>query len=139
MIQKTVIRLISRLPAWTLTIVGAAVILWLTLSPAPVDMEDIPLFPGADKVAHALMFGGFDILLLTDLARRKGWHRLTGRTVIGTVLISAAFGLIVEVAQLTMEMGRSFEWADFGADFLGAAICGLLWYAFGKKGDTTGR
>ena len=127
MIPKVIKKLITRLPSWSLSIFGAAVILWLTLSPAPVDMEDIPLFPGADKVAHALMFGGFDILLLTDIARRRDWRRLSSEIIWGSVWISALFGLLVEIAQLTMGLGRSFEWADFMADFAGATVCGLLW------------
>lgn len=125
-------RIVSKLPGGTLPVVCACAILWLTLAPEPIGEEEIVLFPGADKLVHAIMFGGFALTLLIDLERKNGWKSLNDSTVWGAVWYSAAFGLLVECAQLLMGMGRSFEWTDFLADFAGAIVCGLLWSFFSR-------
>jgi len=38
--------------------VVAAVILYGTISSDPAGVEHLPMFPGADKLIHAVMFGG---------------------------------------------------------------------------------
>ena len=35
-----------------------AVILYATLNDNPLGADELPIFPGADKVIHAIMFGG---------------------------------------------------------------------------------
>ena len=117
---------ISLLPAWLFTALTVGLILWLTLSPDPLDDEDIPLFPGADKIAHAIMFGFLTVMILLDRQRKREWRRLTKRFILGAAATSTFLGIAVEFAQLLMRMGRSFETADMLADAVGAFFCAWL-------------
>lgn len=121
--QKT----LTRLPSWILTISTTLLILWLTLAPDPLGEDSPRLFPGADKVLHALMFGFLTMMILLDRVRRKGWMPLRLPSVAGAALASAVLGGLVEVAQLEMQMGRGFEWADILADTIGAATAAAGW------------
>lgn len=133
MSKKTVKRWLAALPPWALTVTGLLAILWLTLAPEPLGDEELPLFPGADKIAHMIMFGGFSLLLLLDNTRRNGWRREPAQKVWGAGGVSALLGVAVEIAQWKMEMGRSFEWGDIAADSLGALLCVICWFAFAPK------
>lgn len=121
---------LTSIPSWILTIVTALLILWLTLVPDPLGDNSPELFPGADKVVHAIMFGFFTVMVLLDRQRKIGWVRLTKETVILAVAISSFFGVDIEFAQLAMGLGRGFEAADMVADIAGASLCGLAWAAF---------
>lgn len=52
-------------------------ILWLTLAPHPLPESDVPLFEHADKVVHALMFGGLVFALIIDreLLRQRRYEQ----------------------------------------------------------------
>lgn len=121
---------LSAIPSWILTIITALLILWLTLVPDPLGDDSPDLFPGADKVVHAIMFGFFTVMVLLDRQRKIGWVRMTNETVVLAVFISSFFGIDIEFAQLAMGLGRGFEVADMIADVVGASLCGLAWAAF---------
>lgn len=106
------------------TVVVTVAILWLTLAPHPLPDNDLPLFEGADKVVHFLMFGGLAAALCFDVRRSTG--RLS---VMATWLIALAvslFGGVIEMLQNSMEMGRSGDYIDFTADALGAYLCAFV-------------
>lgn len=92
-------RIIEKLPSWLLTAVTVAAILWLTLVPRPLGDMKPELFPGADKVVHAIMFGGLALMILTDCSRSRGWHRLSVLSVIMAASISTLFGVVIELLQ----------------------------------------
>lgn len=117
---------ISRFPSWIFTILTVALIFWLTLAPDPLGDEDIPLFPGADKLVHAIMFGFLTTMILLDRQRATGWRLLGKRFIWLSAAASAMLGIGVEFAQLLMEMGRGFEITDMAADTAGAFLCALL-------------
>ena len=118
---------ISKLPGWILTAATTLLILWLTLAPNPLGDDAPTLFPGADKVVHALMFGFLVTMILLDRERKDGWLPVKDAWIVGSVAASALLGAAIEVAQLLMGVGRGFEWADMGADAIGASICGYGW------------
>lgn len=118
---------LAALPAWLFTIITVAVIMWLTLAPHPLGDDEPKLFEGADKVAHALMFGFLTCMVLLDIERRRGWHPVGTTTVIAVVAIVIAFGIAIEFIQLKMDMGRGFETADMLADAIGAVVFGTGW------------
>ena len=122
-------KLIGIFPTGVLSGLTLALILWLTLVPHPVGKVDLPLFPGADKVAHAVMFGFLTLVILTELMKYKGWMSLS-LPLIGLVsLLCAVFGIVVEVVQEAMGLGRTFETLDILADSAGAVIAGAIWAA----------
>ncbi len=115
------------LPAWMLTMVSGVAIIWLTLSPRPLGDTGISLFPGADKLAHAILFGGFAVCMLVDWRRYCPCRRNMARRVVLSVAFSFLFGIVIEFMQGWMNLGRSFDVADIGADFVGCILTGLLW------------
>lgn len=127
MSKKNLKSRLAKFPPWTLTIICVAAILWMTLAPHPLGEEELPLFPGADKLAHAIMFGGVAVVVLLDLARRNDRPLPRPKTVWCVAAFSSIFGATVEIAQWRMGLGRSFEWSDIIADTAGAFIFSWLW------------
>lgn len=113
---------LERLPAFTLSAVCLAAILWLTLASRPLGDNDIQLFPHADKVVHAVMFGGFVFCILLDRVRTDGWRRTTSREAAAAAMAAVALGIFTEVAQNAMHLGRSGDPADLLADAAGAIL-----------------
>ncbi len=98
---------------WMLTI------LMLALDDSPAIAV---LFPGQDKVSHALAFGVLACLWDGSLAfssRRRRLY-LAG-------LVSLVYGAFIEVAQALFTAGRQAEWGDLLADLAGILVAsGML-------------
>ena len=122
-------KLIGKVPAGVLSGVTVALILWLTLAPHPTGDLDLPLFPGADKVVHIVMFGFLTFVVLLELMKKKHWVPLP-LPLIGIIsFIIALFGIGIEVLQMKMGLGRTFEVLDILADTGGAVGMGGIWAA----------
>ncbi len=132
-------RHLQALPAWILTIVTILVILWLTLAPKPLGDEDLPLFPGADKLAHGLMFGFLTFVVLLDWARGRDFRCVHTPVIFTTATLSTLLGVGIEYAQRAMELGRSFDVMDIVADAAGAFLVAVTWFAFEKIGANGSR
>lgn len=116
------------IPAYQLTLAVALVILYLTLLPKPFGEEDLPLFPGADKIAHCCMFGGLALTFIFERKRIGKPLTLSGALI--TAALVTAYGISVEFIQEAMHLGRSGDIADSIADGIGAfaavPLCYLL-------------
>lgn len=133
-------RFLLKCPPWIFTVVVSVAILYLTLMPDPLPKDTPELFPGADKVVHALMFGGLTIVILLDRQRwlvRKthrlpdaNWPRLSPGFIFATALISSFAGIIIECLQYVMALGRGFEVTDIVADITGSFVFAILWLLF---------
>lgn len=97
-------------------------ILYLTLSPEPVPDTGMELFEGADKVVHAVMFGGLAGALCLDIVRRYGFSRLGGWMMTLVFVVVSLTGGGIELLQKALDAGRSCEFYDFVADSVGALI-----------------
>lgn len=117
---------LTALPMWTFTVIVFVAILYLTLMPDPLPDNDIELFPHADKVVHAIMFGGMYFVVYFDRYRqvlRRGGEGSVSRRFTMTVALSVvAFGGIIELIQSAMGAGRSADWLDFAADTAGVIL-----------------
>ena len=120
-------RSLSLLPAWFFTIATCLAILWLTLAPKPLGENPPPLFPGADKLAHGIMFGGFVAMMLLDWQRKHRWHKIWLQRALICAFLSSLLGILIEFAQANMGLGRGFEYADMIADTLGSFFVAFLW------------
>lgn len=119
---------LARFPGGLFSVLSTLLILWLTLSPDPLGPDHPRLFPGADKVAHLLMFGFLTTMLLLDYTRKRDWLPARISAIAIAVIASAFLGCLIEVLQLVMNLGRGFEFTDMVADFAGAVICGAGWW-----------
>ena len=148
--------MILGIPAGLLSLLVLSAILWLTLAPQPLPDNDLPLFPGADKVVHALMFGGLYFILALDLAmwrltRRGGECRkapavgkpklLPASWAFVFALFACLFGGGIELAQGAMGMGRGCDILDFYADVGGVLLSvsitpPILRLLFGTRGQS---
>lgn len=119
----------GKIPTGLLSGLTVAAILWLTLAPHPTGDVELPLFPGADKVAHAVMFGGLAFVVLLELMKHSRWQPLSLPLIGLVAFICAGFGCGIEVVQRAMGLGRSFETLDILADSAGALIGAGIWAA----------
>lgn len=127
-------RALSKWPPWILTIVVSLAIIYLTLVPQPLGDDAPRLFPGADKVVHALMFGGLTFVILLDRQRRHStlqhccdWKPLCPAFVWTVAADSALAGIVIECLQYYMGLGRGFEMTDILADTIGSFVFARLW------------
>lgn len=119
--------LMEKVPHWVPTSVIAIIICWLTLAPRPLGEVEIPLFPGADKIIHGLMFGTLTFAFLFDICRHNGWRQVVLPLVSLVALGCGAFGIIIEFLQEWMGLGRGLEIYDMVADLTGAVAFGVIW------------
>ena len=122
-------RLIDRVPQWLLSGVTVAFILWLTLAPHPTGDLKLPLFPGADKIVHAVMFGFLAFIILLEMTKHRKWQPLSLVSIAVVAFACALFGIGIEFAQRAMGMGRSLEILDMMADSAGAMVAAGIWAA----------
>lgn len=124
---------IQNLPPWFLTGITLVVILWLTLSPRPFGSLHPPLFPGADKLAHALMFGFLVAMNAFDRSRQTEFRPLSPLFLILCAVFSSSLGVAIEYLQEAFHTGRAFEYLDMTADSCGAFASAFLWLLFQHK------
>lgn len=124
--------ILTKIPCGMCSGLTVVFILWLTLAQQPVGDMDVPLFEGADKVVHAIMFGWLTWMLWIDTGKRKHHTPTVSATMLCT-LVAAAFGALTEVLQSAMHLGRSMEASDFIADFTGTLIAATALLLYNKK------
>lgn len=119
-----------KLKPFILSTLCIAAILWLTLAPHPLPDDDIPAFPGADKLAHACMFGGLYFLLYIDLELLQRHKKLPSghprRWDFAAGVFAVALGGAIELLQEAMGLGRGCEPLDFAADTAGVVVSAFL-------------
>ena len=113
--------IMSGVPRWLMSLVVIAAIAYLTLVPSPLPEPPTPLFDGADKVVHGLMFLVLAWCLNRDISRRKLLV-----AAVAAFALATAYGGLIEVLQGTMQLGRSADVLDFVADVAGAAIGAII-------------
>lgn len=104
-----------------LIIIYVGCIVALSLLP-PQDFPKMPLFEGADKVIHFLMYFIFSLLFCWAIKTELKYSRLF-IIIPGTI----GWGIFMEYMQLSMHAGRSFSWYDILANSIGVLV-GILVY-----------
>lgn len=122
-------KLINAIPTGVLSAIATALCLYLLLDNDPFGAQHVHLFPGSDKVAHILMFMGVACAYIYDYAKYRLPHHTNTNKELAFATAAFTVGILAEVAQLVMQNGRSFEWADLLADAMGA-ILGFLFMKF---------
>lgn len=97
-------------------------ILWLALVPSAT----APAGLGWDKLNHAAAIAVATGLAFLSLQPRR-W------AVTAAFLYGIFLGILIEILQATMATGRSAEWGDLLADFIGAAGAWLAIQLYQRK------
>lgn len=105
-----------------LAIVVAIAIALLTLMPLPDDGVQMPVFDGADKLIHAVMFGVLALAIIWDWVRSGCGFQLDGRKATTAVVVVSIYGGLIELLQSVMGEGRSGDLYDWIADDAGAIL-----------------
>lgn len=125
-------KILDRIPRFLTSAVVTAGVLYLTLAPRPFGSVRIPLFEGADKVVHFMMFFAMAFAYLFDF--RRGKKPVDEARLMGWIFVSlSAFGGLIELAQWKMRMGRSGDWYDLLADIAGAVYGIILAWLISAK------
>lgn len=118
------ITILFSIPQWYrvfLSMIYLGIIALLSLLPTN-DLPQIPIFAGADKIIHALMYAGLTLLIcwMIYAERKQSMYYLI-------VLFSISWGIVMELCQSYMHLGRSFEYFDILGNSIGTFI-GLCIY-----------
>jgi VanZ family protein len=97
------------------------IITFLSLMPAD-DVPEIVFFNGIDKLVHFCMYLGLTWLICWSLHSDK---KKSDSYIV--IILTICLGAVLELFQLVMHYGRSFEWLDILANSIGA-IGGVLIY-----------
>lgn len=125
-------KILDRIPRFLTSAVVTAGVLYLTLAPRPFVSVRIPLFEGADKVVHFMMF--FAMAFAYHFDFRRGKKPVDEARLMGWIFVSlSAFGGLIELAQWKMRMGRSGDWYDLLADIAGAVYGIILAWLISAK------
>lgn len=125
-------KILDRIPRFLTSAVVTAGVLYLTLAPRPFGSVRIPLFEGADKVVHFMMF--FAMAFAYHFDFRGGKKPVDEARLMGWIFVSlSAFGGLIELAQWKMRMGRSGDWYDLLADIAGAVYGIILAWLISAK------
>lgn len=125
-------KILDRIPRFLTSAVVTAGVLYLTLAPRPFGSVRIPLFEGADKVVHFMMF--FAMAFAYHFDFRRGKKPVDEARLVGWIFVSlSAFGGLIELAQWKMRMGRSGDWYDLLADIAGAVYGIILAWLISAK------
>jgi VanZ family protein len=115
----------------TISFIYLICIALLSLLP-PNDFPEIALFPGADKIVHTCMYLG-----LTCLACWSMHAEVKYRWYFIITFFSIGWGVMMEIFQLLMHLGRSFDIYDIVGNsigtFLGVLIYVLLAQLYRRK------
>lgn len=125
-------KILDRIPRFLTSAVVTAGVLYLTLAPRPFGSVRIPLFEGADKVVHFMMF--FAMAFAYHFDFRRGKKPVDEARLMGWIFVSlSAFGGLIELAQWKMRMGRSGDWYDLLADIAGVVYGIILAWLISAK------
>ncbi len=119
-------KLILKIPAGVLSSVAVALDLYLSLDNDPVPVS-FTLFEGADKVVHFTMYLLINLAFLYDYTKYRYPHHTVFNKEMLATCVTMLLGLILEMLQLFMTAGRSYEVLDIVANCCGA-LTGLLVY-----------
>lgn len=79
-------------------------------------------FPGFDKLVHCGFFFVIIVFMSAGYIRQQSPHGLSYKTLLLILVISIAYGGLIEILQAYIFTWRSGEWNDLFADIIGALM-----------------
>jgi len=94
------------------------------MSLLPGDKLPVNVLVVSDKIIHALIYFGLTLLLSTGFIYTSSnvSKSFNNREYLISALFSLVFGILIEVAQEKMNIGRSGDWKDVIANLFGIVI-----------------
>ncbi len=86
-----------------------------------------------DSLAHITLFGLQTWFIATDRKRKSSTNGLPLRLILPAFVISAMYGVIIEVLQATVFINRSYDYMDMAANSLGCALASVVLFLKFKK------
>ena len=111
------------LKKWWPSIVTILVVLYATLWPDPTGDTDIMIFPGFDKLVHAIMMGGIASAVLFD--HRRFGKPLTMVYIVRVAVTIGIFSALDEYLQGVISPARTFDIWDIMANVGGILIASV--------------
>ena len=113
------------------TLLWATVILLLTLLPA----ASLPVTPAWELISfstasHAFVFFLLAFLMLRSFTNQNTFSYLYQNAGIATFIISVLFGVMIEILQSTMGLGRQGDIMDVVSNTIGTFMGILIYYLF---------
>lgn len=105
---------------WWPSFLTFAVVVYATIFPHPVGADELALFPGYDKLIHAIIMGGMASAVMFDY--RRGGRILSKRVVIFVALCTAVFAFVDEWIQHIVSPNRIYDIWDILAGIGGIVI-----------------
>lgn len=99
----------------------------LSLLPSQ-DFPQLPLFRGVDKVVHFMMYSIFSLLFSWAMNTELNYFRL-----LLIIPVTIGWGILMEIMQLNMHLGRSFDLYDILANSMGVGSGVLIYVLFSRK------
>ena len=104
-------------------LIWAGIIAFMSLLPS--DKLPLDVLVVSDKLIHSSIYFGLTLLLILAFIYRNKLMDAGGvvaNSFFISALISLMFGIIIEVAQEKMNIGRSGDWKDVAANLFGIVI-----------------
>ena len=98
-------------------IVLTLVVAFLCLYPFQSQKESA--IPHFDKVIHITLFLVLSYFWMRGLSAQKQFKKVQEKAVLITVVSAITYGVLIEVLQEVMHLGRSFDLWDIAADTVG--------------------
>lgn len=111
------------IPVGMFSVLATVLVVYLLLSPpSQLSMGWLSWlhFKNSDKVTHFLLFLFLGFAYLFDYTKFKSPRHTTVNKELAFTSFAAMVGLLTEVAQLVMGLGRNFDVYDIVADVVGA-------------------
>ncbi len=133
------IKFIFSFPQWSRILISLfylGIVALISLMPAD-DVPDVQLFTHFDKMVHGCMYFGLTMLACWTFHSEENRLRI-----LYIVLFSITWGMLMEISQFEMMVGRSFDLTDELANgigtLLGASVYALIaGYHLSRRGDLT--
>jgi VanZ family protein len=86
-----------------------------------------------DKVLHFLMFAALIVSAIVSFKKQPN-RRIRAGAIFIAVIVTATYGMLLEAAQIWLDVGRSGEWQDVAANVSGSLVGVLVFkLIYGKE------
>ncbi|WMX13951.1 MULTISPECIES: VanZ family protein [unclassified Aureispira] len=120
------------MPNWTNIKYFIPAIAWAVLIWSLSTTSNLPHIPwnflSPDKVGHLIFYAILTLLLIFGVARSLSWKRKGAKSwIVFCMILAGTYGISLEFVQATIP-GRSFDYADMLANFVGTLVGAFVYY-----------